>query len=646
MTQAKAWLLGTLSAALVLGCGKKAEAPPMAAGTKVDGGSGVVDLDQGWSHADQDGASFASFGSRLIPKQWLQHLEVAGGKELFISDANMAALGFLVQTPTKVNPAGFPVGFTVHADKQGREWAGLGCAACHTGQIDYQGTRMRIDGGQALIDFDEFEGDLLESLSATAAQDDKFGRFADALKTKAADRQGLRNDLVAAAQKLDARHRLNDSPVRYGPGRLDAFGQIFNAVAVDFLGIPSNLRVPDAPVSYPVMWDASHLDLVQWNGSAPNAGPGPLIQNVTTALAVYGSLDVKGRDELAGFPSSVDFKHLAQIQNWFYKLRAPRWPEAVLGKLDGAKLARGASIYGAQCQSCHALSDRGNPKRQLKSTLTPLGVVGTDPKMVRNFLDAKVSTGPWQGRKVAVVAGEKFGAQAQSIELVAHAAIGATLRHPLSQLAHGIQGRHRQASGLLQGAAAVRHLGQRSVPAQRLGALAVGTAQAAVGARCQLPRRRPRTGSGAGWPVHRRRTAYDAVRHHAAGQWQRRPRIRHHAVRRRQGRPARIPQVSVTSTHARNFRRRRARPRIRQPAPRPGATARASRRARAARGHGRPRLRPSTAVRRAAPPRAGPVRGTGAWSRRNALRSRRSACSSSSHPRNWGASYRPRFAKG
>jgi len=434
MTQAKAWLLGTLSAALLLGCGKKPDTPPMPAGTKVDGGSGVVDLDQGWSHADQDGASFASFGSRLLPKTWLQHLEVAGGSELFIADANMAALGFLVQTPTKANPAGFPVGFTVHADKQGREWAGLGCAACHTGQVDYKGTRMRIDGGQALIDFDEFEGDLLESLSATAAQDDKFGRFADALKVKAADRQALRNELVAAAQKLDARHRLNDSPVRYGPGRLDAFGQIFNAVAVEFLGVPGNLRVPDAPVSYPVMWDASHLDLVQWNGSAPNAGPGPLLQNVTTALAVYGSLDIRGKDELAGYPSSVDFKHLGQIQNWFYKLRAPRWPEAVLGKLDGAKLARGASLYSAQCQGCHALSDRNNPKRQLKSTLTPLDVVGTDPKMVRNFLDAKVSTGPWQGRKVAVVAGDKFGAQAQSIDLVAHAAISATLRHPLSAI--------------------------------------------------------------------------------------------------------------------------------------------------------------------------------------------------------------------
>jgi hypothetical protein len=431
MTQAKAWLLAGFATAVLSGCGKKADAPPMPVGAAVDGADKVIDLDQGWSHADQDGASFASFGSTLVPRLWLQQLELAGSSEKFMSEANMAALGFLVQSPTRANPAGFPVGFTVHADKKGREWAGLGCAACHTGEVDFKGTRMRIDGGQSLIDFDEFEGALVESLSATATQDDKFVRFADALGVKAGERQALRNELVAAAQKLDARHRLNDSPVRYGPGRLDAFGQIFNAVAVEFLGIPGNRHVPDAPVSYPVMWDASHLDLVQWNGSAPNAGPGPLMQNVTTALAVYGALDIKTHKGLDGFASNVQFKNLGQIQNWFYKLRSPKWPEAVLGKLDADKLARGATLYGAQCAGCHALANRNDPRRQLKAVLTPLDVIGTDPKMVRNFLDANSATGPWQGQKVAMVAGDKLGARAPTFDLVAHAAVGATLAQPL-----------------------------------------------------------------------------------------------------------------------------------------------------------------------------------------------------------------------
>src|SRR5690606_37899411 len=96
----------------------------------------------------------------------------------------------------------------------------------------------------------------------------------------------LRDEVRALADSLDARHRMNASPVPYGHCRLDAFGQIFNAIAVQFLGVPDNRRIADAPVSFPVLWDAPHLDLVQWNGSAPNAGPGPLLQNVTTALAV------------------------------------------------------------------------------------------------------------------------------------------------------------------------------------------------------------------------------------------------------------------------------------------------------------------------------------------------------------------------
>jgi hypothetical protein len=420
-------LLVTLS-----GCRRASSGPEMAPGAPVDGAPKVVDLDQGWSHADQDGASYASFGSKLVPKAWLLHLENADGSP-FVGAKGMGALGFLLQAaPSPGNPDALPVGVTVARDATGREWAGLGCAACHTGEVDYRGTRMRIDGGQSLIDFDAFEGAVIDALDRSTGDEARFARFADALGTPAGERAGLRQEMTALRDKLRARHALNASPVAYGRGRLDAFGQIFNSVAVEFLGIPGNKRVPDAPVSYPVMWDASHLDLVQWNGSAPNAGPGPLLQNVTTALAVYGSLEVKGHDGLDGFPSSIDFNKLGNIQDWFYKLRAPAWPEAVLGKLDKARVARGAQLYASACESCHALSNRNDRKRQLKAVLTPVSEVGTDPRMVRNFLDARVQTGPWQGRKTAILAGPVLGAQAQSIDVVAHAAIGATLRHPIA----------------------------------------------------------------------------------------------------------------------------------------------------------------------------------------------------------------------
>ena len=433
-------LTATAAAAFLAACGKQA---PIDNGALVDGGNGAINLEQGWSRDVQQRAWFSSFGSRLIPSDWLTALERAESAQPFMSAAHLDALGFLVQTATPANPQGFPVGFTQESDAQGRAWTGLGCAACHTGEVRYRGKRIRLDGGQGVLDFNAFEGALVASLQATSADAAKFTRFADALKAAADARDGLRHDLDALAQKLAARHAMNRVDVAYGHGRLDAFGQIFNAVAVDFVGLPENRRAPDAPVSYPVLWDAPHLDVVQWNGSAPNDGPGPLLQNVTTALAVYGALDVNERKGLDGYPSSVDFAHLAQIEDDLYALQAPQWPENIFGALDAQRVARGAQVYAQACVSCHALSDRNDAKRKLKAVLTPLDQIGTDPRMVQNFLAATSRTGVLEGRKEGVLGGPVFGAQAATPDLVVHAAVGAALRHPLAAIRDAVASYHK-----------------------------------------------------------------------------------------------------------------------------------------------------------------------------------------------------------
>ena len=66
MRQGKLLALAMLVA--LSGCKRPSTGPEMAPGTRVDGAPKVVDLDQGWSHSDQDGASYASFGSKLVPK--------------------------------------------------------------------------------------------------------------------------------------------------------------------------------------------------------------------------------------------------------------------------------------------------------------------------------------------------------------------------------------------------------------------------------------------------------------------------------------------------------------------------------------------------------------------------------------------------
>ncbi|HEU4663592.1 MAG TPA: di-heme-cytochrome C peroxidase [Dokdonella sp.] len=435
--------IGGLAAAGISVLLAACDGAPVANGDAVDGGDGAINLEQGWSRAVQERAWFSSFGSRLIPTAWLKSLEQAGSDRRFMADEHLDALGFLVQAATPADPDAFPVGFTRETDASGQGWTGLGCAACHTGEVRYRGRRIRIDGGQGVLDFDALEGELVDALRATTADDARFGRFADALGTAPAARDGLRRDVGALADRIAARHAMNRVDVPYGPGRLDAFGQIFNAIAVQFLAVPGNRRAPDAPVSFPVLWDAPHLDVVQWNGSAPNAGPGPLLQNVTTALAVYGSLDVAGHDGDAGYPSSIDFDQLGRIQDDLYALRSPRWPADLFGAPDAAAVARGAAVYAQQCRSCHALSDRDDRTRELKAVITPLDEVGTDPRMVQNFLDSVSRSGAFEGRKLGVVAGEPLAAEVPTSDLVVHAAVGAALRHPLAAVRDAVVGYHR-----------------------------------------------------------------------------------------------------------------------------------------------------------------------------------------------------------
>jgi hypothetical protein len=55
---------------------------------------------------------------------------------------------------------------------------------------------------------------------------------------------------------------------------------------------------------------------------------------------------------------------------------APKWPEAVFGSLDTARVARGEPLFAEHCGSCHVA---GN------SRVVAVGEVGTDDIRARNF---------------------------------------------------------------------------------------------------------------------------------------------------------------------------------------------------------------------------------------------------------------------
>lgn len=398
----------------------------------------ITYLGQGWSADQRQKLSYTSFGSQLLDYEWFMALEQADNSKLFTENDFLSRLGFISGEKNTYNPDGLPLGLT--KDVVGsKEWIGLTCAACHTGQVTFQGTTMRIDGGQALIDYNVFEKELLASLKSTLENPSKWSRFIARLQVKntriSADK--TKQGIMQRVAELEKRYEINATDVAYGHGRLDAFGQIFNAVTVEALKIPENRQSPNAPTSFPVLWDASHLDVVQWNSSAPNREPGPVGQNATTALAVYGTVDVLGKGST--YPSSIKIRNLGYIQAEFYKLRSPKWPEKILGSLDKDKVAKGAGLYQKNCVACHSLVDDSKFDRVLKAVSIPATEVGTDPLMVNNFTRGTVKTGALEGKKALVLAGDEFGPTASRLDVVMHVTTGALFKHPVDTLAAVLQ---------------------------------------------------------------------------------------------------------------------------------------------------------------------------------------------------------------
>ncbi len=157
---------------------------------------------------------------------------------------------------------------------------------------------------------------------------------------------------------------------------------------------------PNAPVSYPFLWDITHSDYVQWNGIADNAGLGPLGRNTGEVIGVFGILDWTAEDpgfsisslitdqnhkkKKVNFKSSIDLINLERIEQHLGSLKSPQWPEEILGAIDQGKAKNGRKIYGQYCQSCHELVDRDDDDRLIIAKFTAIDRINTDPAMATN----------------------------------------------------------------------------------------------------------------------------------------------------------------------------------------------------------------------------------------------------------------------
>ena len=200
-----------------------------------------VYLDQGWSASDSLWYYNTTQGSALVPYDFFLALEDAKSEALFRSNKNMDKYRYLPQKPTFFNPDGFPVGF-VKETYEGKDYMGYTCAACHTGQVNYQGKAIRIDGGPAMADMVGFLMGLEKSMQATLDEPEKQQRFVDkviALENDFDTKDSVIASLAEWTRTVRLYNTVNHSHVDYGYARLDAFGRIYNRVLQHMISKPN-----------------------------------------------------------------------------------------------------------------------------------------------------------------------------------------------------------------------------------------------------------------------------------------------------------------------------------------------------------------------------------------------------------------------
>ena len=152
----------------------------------------VHELTQNWSAEAKDAFYHGAQGVGIMPYAWFMALEqpVMRYNPLAavpkVADAgNLRVFGFIESKVSALNPDGLPVGFARNqANSAGVPMLELTCAACHTGQLaisqDAEKTvALRIDGGQAAIDLESFEDQLLLAMIYTDKIPLRFTRFAE-----------------------------------------------------------------------------------------------------------------------------------------------------------------------------------------------------------------------------------------------------------------------------------------------------------------------------------------------------------------------------------------------------------------------------------------------------------------------------------
>jgi hypothetical protein len=374
------WIIGLLVIAGVLGWKAylmifpKLPAAPVYASYQI--------LQPEWSNDQRERYYQTSQGSLVMPYAWYLALESRTGRALFASPEIQTQYGLLPDNDPKYNPDGLPVGIMkdvvrdeyVETLGEGqKEWASISCAACHTGQLLYKGTAMRVDGGQSFWGFEQWSADLVFSLMLTSASPSRFDRFCarvnklgeDAkcsLQAKRSLRAQLKryfnSDLIIGGINEDIHHTYLS---KEGFARTAALGRGVNG---EFAPLAyRNVNRNSGPVSYPPLWFTHDFDWVQ----SPAAIRQPLGRNVTEAWGV--SVRVQLKDPASRFASTARIDNMFWIETLLSTLHPPKWPEAILGPIDPTRVARGRRLFN------DAIWDKAPPASQVEMAIDKDGYI-------------------------------------------------------------------------------------------------------------------------------------------------------------------------------------------------------------------------------------------------------------------------------
>ncbi|MGY3615232.1 di-heme-cytochrome C peroxidase [Bradyrhizobium sp. USDA 10063] len=364
-----------------------------------------VHLPQGWSTDTLNRWHFISQGTPLIPYEWflaLEH-EQPGHTTPIRSPENLQRLGFLAE-PARPgdNEDGLPVGLyklPVNFDDSKYvcwkgNWLGLGCAGCHTGQVNYRGQQIRIEGGPAHIDIDGFVEQIKRSLAKVLLDPRATASFVGRVRAPAAD---VRSGLACFANVFKLQKVFSEA-VREGKddtaagfGRLDAHGKGLNQLLAAPLGEVKNYAPLVAPVRFPALWDTPYFNWVLYNGSIRQ----PLARNVIEALGVQAPIQ---HNTMLGdrVVHAIQMDNVIWGQRMLMDLRSPPWPESILGMLDQKKVARGGQLYANACADCHdarptRTRSEGSACEEIRIPLFDLDTIGTDREQATTFNKRRIS---------------------------------------------------------------------------------------------------------------------------------------------------------------------------------------------------------------------------------------------------------------